>query len=159
MWKAIGAVLLLIGASAPAIAGSDAKAPPYWVSISASRAKMRTGPGRNYPATWLYQRVQLPVKVIEVYQSWRKIEDPDGTRGWMLVNLLSDKRTGLIKDEPRPLRAAPERSARVLWMAAPGVVGRISKCEHGWCWFDAGKGSGYVEIADIWGADPGEEIH
>src|SRR5687768_9888384 len=70
-----------------------ARETPYWASISSGRAMMRTGPGQNYPGTWLYVRPDLPIQVVEVYQSWRKIRDPDGTSGWMLVNLLSDRRT------------------------------------------------------------------
>jgi SH3-like domain-containing protein len=99
---------------------------PYWASISAGKALMRTGPGRTYPATWLYVRPDLPIRVLEVYPSWRKVQDPDGTTGWMLVNLLSDTRTAIVTgDEPRPLHEAADDGARVRFRAEPGVVGRL----------------------------------
>ncbi len=129
---------------------------PYWASISAGQARLRTGPGRNFPASWLYQRADLPVKVIEVYPSWRKIEDPDGTRGWMMVNLLSEQRTAIIRDAAQPLRAAPRRDAPITWHAMKGVVGRISHCDGGWCKFDVHGRAGYVEAAAVWGVSPGE---
>src|SRR5919202_3134772 len=77
---ALAAIILSMG---PAAAQEERK-PPYWASISASKAAMRTGPGRNYPMTWIYQRADLPVRVIETYPNWRKVQDPDGTTGWML---------------------------------------------------------------------------
>ena len=157
MRKAMGALLLMIGLAGAAQA-DVAKKPPYWASITAGQARMRTGPGRNFPASWLYQRAGLPLKVVEIYQSWRKVQDPDGAEGWLLVHLLGDKRTAMIKDAPKPLRVSPDRESRVAWMAAPGVVGRISHCANGWCNFDAGGRAGYVEIADIWGVDPGEQV-
>src|SRR3546814_3790582 len=89
---------------------------------------MRTGPARTYPATWLYVRADLPIKVVAVYRDWRKVEDPDGTQGWMLVNLLSSQRTAIVRDAIAELRAAPDAGAAVNWRAEPGVVGRISKC-------------------------------
>ena len=37
------------------------------------------------------------------------IEDPEGTRGWMLVSLLSDRRTAIVKgSEPRMFLIYPE---------------------------------------------------
>lgn len=132
--------------------------PPYWASIAAGKARMRTGPGRNFPATWLYQRRHLPVKVVATYPHWRKIEDPDGTQGWMQANLLSEERTAIVIGDIRPLRAEPDSGAKIVWRAEPGVVGRISRCEEGWCRFDVDGRQGYVEMGHIWGVRPGEEV-
>jgi len=46
------AFLLATLAFAGAGAQTERKA-PYWASISAGKALMRTGPGRNYPGVWL----------------------------------------------------------------------------------------------------------
>ena len=126
--------------------------PPYWASLSAGEARMRTGPGRQFPANWLYQRAGLPVKVVSVYKNWRKVEDPDGTQGWMQANLLSNDRSALVIGEERPLREAPEAGARIIWRAEPGVVGKLSECARGWCKLDVRGRMGYVEAAHIYGA-------
>jgi SH3-like domain-containing protein len=148
---------LALGLIVPAWA--QQRKPPYYASITAEKARMRTGPGRNYPASWLYQRKDLPIKVVDIYGEWRKIEDPDGTQGWMQVNMLSDTRTAIIVGTAIELRGAPRFEARVNWRAAPGVVGRISRCAAGWCYFDARGRGGYVEQTHIWGTDPGEEMN
>ena len=136
-----------------------ARETPYWASIASGRAMMRTGPGRNYPGTWLYVRADLPIQVIEVYQSWRKIRDPDGTTGWMLVNLLSDTRTAIVRGEaPQPMHAGPDPATPVRFRAEPGVVGRISQCASGWCQFDVGGRSGYIRTVHIWGVGPDERV-
>lgn len=131
-------------------------APPkeaYWASIGPNEARMRTGPGRQFPASWVYRRSGLPVKVIDSYPNWRKIEDPAGTQGWMQANLISEVRTALITGDIRPLRDKPESGARILWRAEPGVIGRISDCARGWCKVDIRGRMGYVEAAYLWGAD------
>ena len=117
---------------------------------------MRTGPGRQFPAIWLYRRKNLPVKVVKTYPGWRKIEDPDGTQGWMQSNLLSEQRTGLVLGEVRPLREKPDSGAPIILKAEPGVVGTISECRRGWCKLNVTGRMGYIEIAHLWGLAPGE---
>lgn len=153
------ALLLAATLAAPAAAAPKDRATPYWASISAREAMMRAGPGRNFPATWLYRRADLPIKVLEVYPSWRKVQDPGGTIGWMLVNLLSDTRTAVVTGgEPRPLRNAPNANAPIVFKAQPGVVARIESCAAGWCKIDAAGKSGYVAVDHIWGVDPAEKV-
>jgi SH3-like domain-containing protein len=151
----LAAALVLGLAIGPAQAQGD-RATPYWASISAGKAMMRTGPGQNYPATWLYVRADLPIRVVETYPNWRKVSDPDGTTGWMLQRLLSDTRTALVTGNgPRPLRQDPADDSRVRFLAQPGVVGRLSKCAGGWCLLDVGGRQGYIRTDHFWGLDPG----
>ena len=135
------------------------KQPPYWASIASGQALTHTGPGKNYPNVWLYQRRDLPVRVVKKYDTWRLIQDPDGAQGWMLVTLLSDRRTAIVKPgEPRTVRAKPDDGAPVRYTAQAGVVGRIDKCANGWCRIAVGKRDGYIHTADLWGVTPSELI-
>ena len=155
------AALAVAGLTMPAVAGLVQKKVPYFASIQASRARMRVGPAKTYPASWLYQRVDLPVKVIDVYEkgAWLKIEDPGGTQGWMTGALIGDVRTALVMGTVAELRDSPRFGGRILWRAAPGVIGRISKCTRGWCYFDVRGQGGFVEASHIWGVDPGETLN
>jgi SH3-like domain-containing protein len=148
---------VMFALTAPAAAQD--RQPPYWASIASGEAMMRTGPGRNYPGTWLYKRRDLPIRVLKLYPNWRLIEDPDGTRGWMLVTLLSDRRTAVVRPgEPRPVRADPNPSAQVRYLAEPGAVGRIDHCRAGWCHIAFGKREGHVRTSDIWGVGANEVV-
>ena len=132
---------------------------PYWASIASGEAMMRTGPGRNYPGIWLYQRRDLPIRIVKVYKNWRLFEDPDGTRGWMLVALLSDRRTAIVKQgDPRPIHAEPSGESRVRYLAEAGVVGRIDKCRTGWCHIKIGEREGHIRTRDIWGVGANEVV-
>src|SRR3954454_3491163 len=114
----VAALLISTLAIGGAVAQTERKA-PYWASISAGKALMRTGPGRNYPATWLYVRADLPIKVLETYPDWRKVQDPAGTTGWMLVRLLSDQRTAIVTgNEPRDMHESADEGSRVRYRAA-----------------------------------------
>lgn len=151
---------LAVGPLAPAAqAATEKRAVPYYGSIGASVARMRTGPGRNYPASWNYRRADLPVKVVAVFKEWRKVQDPDGTEGWMLAVLLRNTRTAIVRGtDPLPMRSAPDEGAKTLWRAAPGVVGRVSECNGGWCRLDVKGQAGFVPVGSIWGVEPGEVL-
>ncbi|WP_375382843.1 SH3 domain-containing protein [uncultured Sphingomonas sp.] len=150
------------GLLASAVDAAPARKMPYYASIAAAKARMRTGPGRNYPASWLYVRPDLPVRVLATFKEWRKVEDPGGTQGWILANLLSDKRTGFVPVSataaPVELRDRPAGDGRIAWRAAPGVVGRLSQCANGWCRIDVHGQAGFVEEGRLWGVDQGEVV-
>ena len=153
------AAALALGLAVGSAQAQDERKTPYWASISAGKAMMRTGPGQNYPATWLYVRADLPIQVVETYPNWRKVSDPDGTTGWMLQRLLSDRRTGLVTGEAaRPLHEDPGEDSRIRYLAEPGVVGRVSKCAGNWCLFDVRGRQGYIRQDHIWGVKPGESL-
>ena len=156
---AAAALIALSGLSLTGAKGDSDRKTPYWASIAANNAMMRTGPGRNYPATWRYVRADLPIKVIETYPDWRKVQDPDGTTGWMLVRLLSDTRTAIVRGSgAQPMHEAPDAGSRIRYHAQPGVVGRLSRCAAQWCRFDAGGRQAYIRTANLWGVDGTESI-
>ena len=110
--RGLFSAFLMAAVAAPAAA--QEKTPPYWASIASGQAMTRTGPGKNYPGVWLYQRRDLPVRVVKKYDTWRLIQDPDGAQGWMLVTVLSDTRSAIVKPgEPRAIRNAPNDGAKV----------------------------------------------
>ena len=149
--------LLILGLTAPAAAQD--KQPPYWASIASGQAMTRTGPGKNYPGVWLYQRRDLPVRVVKKYENWRLIQDPDGAQGWMLVTLLSDRRTAIVKKgDPRPVRVEPNDGGKVRYLAEAGVVGRIDHCATGWCHIEVGKRDGFIRSSDLWGVAENEVV-
>ncbi len=141
---------LLMATVGPAAAQSDVEL-PYWASISVDEARMRKGPSPDVPVIWEYRRKDLPVKVVARFETWRKIEDPDGTQGWMAARLLSRTRTAIVTGGVRPMREDASVSAAVAYRAEAGVVGRITDCKEGWCLFDVKGRKGWIQSDHIWG--------
>ncbi|WP_415642638.1 SH3 domain-containing protein [Sphingomonas antarctica] len=152
------AVLVMAALAVALPAQAAEKAPPYWASIVPNKARTRTGPGRNFPGAWLYQRSGLPVRVIATYPNWRKITDPDGATGWIQSNMLSDKRTALVIGSAREMREHADDTAKIAWRVAPGVVGAVSECDSRWCRFETAGKVGFVPRGGLWGLAPGEQL-
>lgn len=154
--KRAAIAMMLLAAGAPAVA--QERALPYWASIAAGQALMRTGPDRSYPAVWLYKRRDLPVKVLQVVGAWRRVQEQDGSSGWMLATLLAARRSAVVSGSLRAIRSEPGGGGALLWRAEPGVVGRISKCDGSYCRIQIGEKAGFIEQAGLWGTDPNESV-
>ena len=148
--------LALVALALAAPAAAQDRQVPYWASIAAGQAAMRAGPDRSYPTVWIYQRRDLPLRVVQVLGPWRRVQEQDGTTGWMLSMLLAARRTGVVRGGLQPIREAGAADARVLWQAEEGVVGRLSRCDGQWCRIQIGARQGYISEDALWGVAPGE---
>ena len=45
-------------------AGAADRAVPYWAALRVDEVNMRVGPGEDYRISWVYRRMQLPLRVI-----------------------------------------------------------------------------------------------
>lgn len=143
--------LLCIFMATPAAA--QEREAPYWASTRVNKINMRVGPARSYRIIWVYQRKQLPLKVLRLKEGWRLVEDPDGVRGWVLGQFLSLDRTAIVTgDGLAGMHEKGEAASRLLWRVEPGVVGLLGDCKGGWCRFTTGPHAGFVEEARLWGA-------
>src|SRR5689334_13089375 len=136
---------LLVFLSLATPAAAQEREVPYWAALREDEVNMRVGPSENFPIDWVYRRQGLPVKVLRINQGWRLVEDPDGTRGWVVARLLTPDRGAIVVgDGPAEMRESASSGARVLWRAEPGVVGVLGACDDGWCKFAVGGRKGWI---------------
>ena len=124
---------------------------PRFASLAGERINVRTGPGKQYPIRWIYARAGLPVKIVQEFDTWRKIEDQEGDQGWVHVSLLSGRRTVLVQGGIQELLRTPDAAGRVLARAEPGVVARLMNCAASWCELEVEGFRGWMERSDLWG--------
>lgn len=137
--KIVGIVAVLLAALAVLAAPLRAQQRelPYWATLRWDEVRMRVGPSKEYPIEWVYKRKGLPVKVIRVRESWRLVEDPEGTQGWIEQSQLDPARGALVTGQGlADVRAEPAATAALKWRAEPGVVARLLRCREAWCEVD-----------------------
>ncbi|MEK0084211.1 SH3 domain-containing protein [Benzoatithermus flavus] len=128
---------------------------PRFASLASSEVNVRTGPSTDHPIRWVYTRVNLPVRIVEEFDVWRRIEDPDGETGWAHASLLQLRRTVLVRGkEIQELRRSPDTNARVVARVEPGVIGSLVECSDGWCRIEAGGERGWLPKTVLWGVGP-----
>ncbi|MFN3287654.1 MAG: SH3 domain-containing protein [Sphingomonadaceae bacterium] len=140
------------------VSGRSGAPVPRFVSLAASEANARAGPGEQYPIRWVYRGRGLPLEVVREWGPWREVRDAQGEGGWMLKALLSGERGFLVTGAVRTLHERPDIASRPVWRAEPGVVARILTCQQAWCRVSAGGRSGWILRAHGWGVRDGETI-
>ncbi len=146
------AATFLLAAASPAHAADDGV--PYWASLRARQVNMRVGPGEDYRINFRYRREDLPMKVLRVMEGWRLVQDPDGSRGWMLARFLKRERGAIVRKTANlaEMHNKPDAAAKLLWKLEPGVTGKLGDCADNWCKFDVAGHAGYVRQDALWGA-------
>jgi SH3-like domain-containing protein len=155
------AVLLLVAGEAPLLAAESSGLPlPRFVSLRAKEAKLRTGPGVQYPEDWVYLRKDIPLEIIAEHHTWRKVRDWQGTQGWMHQSLVSGKRTLMVTGAIRTVRSKPDSASRAVARAEAGVVGFLLGCPggSGWCQVEIGGFKGWLRRVEFWGVYPDETV-
>lgn len=152
----------------PAAAAVSGLPVPRFVSLKSDRVNLRQGPGTEYPTTWVFKRVGLPVEVVKEFESWRQVRDAEGTTGWVLGTMLSGRRTAVILpwevkgDQKQQVSAAlrddDSEGSRALAHVEAGVLASIITCDGRWCRVSISSYRGYIEQAKLWGAYQGEVI-
>ncbi|MCG6856707.1 MAG: hypothetical protein LJE67_01425 [Salaquimonas sp.] len=136
---------------------------PRYVSLKSARVNMRVGPGTEYQVEWLYLKRGLPMEVIQEFDNWRKVRDPEGNEGWILHSLLSGERTVIVEPWEKgkgmlDMHASANGESHLVAKVEPGVVATVSKCSGGWCELTAGGATGFMRQNQLWGVYPDEQL-
>lgn len=132
---------------------------PRFVSLRGDKVYARTGPGTRYPVKWVYQRDNLPVEVIQEFDTWRKIRDIDGEEAWIHQSLLSGRRHGIILTEQAiPLLKRNFDESTAVALIEPRSLMAIDNCDKKWCEVTSMGFDGFIHSDSIWGVYEGERI-
>ncbi len=154
-WAALALVLACAaGGSAQA---ADRPTPsglpvPRWVTLKFSEVNARKGPGDDHRLLWVYRARGLPVQVVAETSEWRRICDPDGGLAWVHKR-TTDGRRSLMNPRPRPLaiQRSPKPGAKAVAYLNARSLASLVRCEDGWCKVKAGRATGWVREAEVWG--------
>ena len=60
----------------------------HYLTLKYNKVNVRYGPGRDYPIKYIYNKKNLPVKVIDKKENFRKIIDLKKNNGWIHTSQL-----------------------------------------------------------------------
>lgn len=131
---------------------------PRFAALRADEVNLRAGPGTRYPIEWVYKRRNLPVEIIDEFDTWRRIRDWEGTEGWVHQSMLHGRRSILIVDDLAMLRRDPQDDSRGVARLEAGVVGRVDSCGDVWCVIIAANRKGWLRRDQFYGMYRDEQI-
>lgn len=134
---------------------------PRFVSLKASKANLRVGPGTGYDIQWVMTRPGIPLEIYQQYGNWRRVRDWEGTTGWIFGALLSGRRTGIVAPWAKnyvALRKKPAIDGPITAWLEPRVRVTLKRCDGQWCAVALGPASGFIKQINLWGVYPDEVL-
>ena len=132
---------------------------PRYISLKSNDANIRVGPSKNYPIEVKYIKKNYPLKIVEEYKEWRKVEDFKNNTGWIHKSLISGERTGIILSKnDKKIDVLNTINGIIIGKIGKGNIVYLEKCKIDWCLVSLGDFKGWMDKKYIWGVKQNEII-
>jgi SH3-like domain-containing protein len=131
---------------------------PRFVSLRVDKAHLRVGPDKYFPIRIVLLRKGMPLKVVDEFKLWRKVQLYDGVEGWLHQSLISGRRTFLIGEREVAMRDSAGDEGAVVARLEPGALAYVDECAGQWCELSVSGYEGWVPRDSGWGTLPGEDF-
>tara|TARA_B100000686_G_scaffold8336_1_gene8390 strand:- start:685 stop:1053 length:369 start_codon:yes stop_codon:yes gene_type:complete len=115
-----------------------------------NKVHVRYGPSMEYQIKYIYRKANLPLKVIDKKENFRRIIDHKNNSGWIHRTQLKKSRS-LITTSEKILFKKPTKYSKPLAKIDKGRLLLVKKCKKNWCNIKTGQFSGWVDKNNIWG--------
>ena len=122
----------------------------YYLTLKYNKVNVRYGPGRDYPIKYVYKKKNLPVRIIDKKENFKKIIDFKKNSGWIHTSQLK-KGKSFILSKDQILFTKPTKHSKPLFKIAKGRLLIVKKCKKNWCRVKTENFLGWVKINEIWG--------
>ena len=147
MFKKIILILLFIFSFNLVLANEEI----FFLMLKNNKVNVRYGPSFDYPIKYIYKKVQLPVRVIDRKENFRRILDHKNNSGWIHISQLR-KSKSLIVLENKILFNKPSKFSKPVARIEKGRLLLVKKCENKWCKIKTGEFTGWIDKENIWGS-------
>ena len=122
----------------------------YFLMLKNNKVNVRYGPGFDYPIKYIYKKKNLPIKVIDKKENFRRIIDFKNNSGWIHASQLK-KAKSFILIEDQLLFSKPTKYSKPILKIAKGRLLLIKKCKKDWCKVKTEEYMGWLKVENIWG--------
>ena len=139
-------LLLIIIFSSDLVANEKSE----FLSLKKSKVNVRYGPGFDYPVKYIYKKINLPVKIIDKKENFRRIIDFKKNSGWVHISQLKKKKSFILLED-KVLFSKPTKYSKPIIKIAKGRLLVVKKCKKIWCRVKTDNYLGWLKTDNIWG--------
>ena len=121
-----------------------------FLSLKKDKVNVRYGPGFDYEVKYIYKKINLPVKIIDKKENFRRIVDFKKNSGWIHISQLK-KSKSLITTSSKILFKKPTKYSKPVAKLEKGRLLLVKKCKKYWCNIKTENFSGWIDKTNIWG--------
>ena len=139
-------ILIIIFFTSNAISEDNEK----FLMLKNDKVNVRYGPSFDYPIKYIYKKINLPVKVIDKKENFRRIIDIKKNGGWIHISQLKQSKS-FITASNKILFKKPTKFSKPSAKIETGRLLLVKKCERNWCLVETKSFKGWVDEEDLWG--------
>ena len=124
-----------------------------FVMLKNSKVNVRYGPSFEYPIKYMYLKKNLPVKVIDKKDNFRRIIDHKHNSGWIHTSQLR-KASSVVLVKNHLIFSKPTKFSEPIAIAEKGKLILLKKCKDNWCKTKNKNISGWILFKEFWGKLP-----
>ena len=133
---------------------------PRFVSLKSDNSNLRVGPDENYPIKLRYIVANTPIEIIDEYKDWRKINDYEGSNGWLHKSLIKGKRFAIVNTPYQEgLQVLNKPKGNNIGKIGNKNILEVKTCVMNWCKIKYRKNTGWVNKLNLWGVYEKEIIN
>ena len=122
----------------------------YFLMLKYKEANVRYGPGFDYPIKFIYKKKNLPIRVIDKKENFRRIIDFKNNSGWIHTSQLK-KGKAFILLENQILFTKRTKYSKPILKISKGRLLLVKKCKAKWCKVKTEKYIGWLKANNVWG--------
>ena len=146
MQKTLVLILLTIFFSKGVLAENN-----YFLMLKNNKVNVRYEPDLNSPIKYIYNKKNLPIKVIDKKENFRRIIDIKNNSGWIHTSQLR-KNKSFILLENQILFSKPTKYSKPIAKIFSGRLLLVKKCKLKWCKIKTENYTGWIKSEKVWGA-------
>ena len=123
----------------------------YFLMLKNNKVNVRYRPDLNSPIKYIYNKKNLPIKVIDKKENFRRIIDFKNNSGWIHTSQLS-KIKSFILLEDKILFSKPTKYSKPILIISKGRLLLVKKCKAKWCKVKTKKYIGWLEAKNVGGS-------
>ena len=121
-----------------------------FVSLKKNEVNVRYGPSFESDIKYVYKKINLPLKLIDKKENFRRIIDFKNNSGWIHISQLK-KGNSVITTKDKILFKRPSSFAKPIAQIEEGRLLILEKCEKNWCKISSKEFKGWIKTDHVWG--------
>jgi SH3-like domain-containing protein len=120
------------------------------LSVTASVANIRSGPGTNYQIIWKVEKYH-PFHVIETSGAWYHFRDFENDKGWIHKSLTGKIPSVITNRDECNIRSGPGTTYDILFKVEKGIPFKVIGRQGKWIHLEHADGDrGWIHSALVW---------
>lgn len=124
-----------------------------FLSTKFNEVNVRNGPGLNHLLKYKILVEGYPLKVIDKFENWKKVEDFNGKIGWVSSSQLSTKNFIITLIDKMYLYKFPSLKSKRVAIVEKNKVMNFIKEKENWLLVESDNVKGWIKKEGTWGTN------